>query len=189
MKEDPVPMGSDGLRRPATLTGMWSLEVNRPLQDVNTNKPAPRLVVRNPFRRARGRIIGEVVEPSPEPNKPNKRTHSAAVEDEDENEVRVVESEPEPSPSKRTHSAAFSAAEDEDEVEDDVPMAGRRQRLRHDEVMLLEEIVRERPARDVERPSRTKRKPNVKYVKRGMEGEKGQGLGRGRGWRKGKGRK
>lgn len=166
-------MGRDGIRRPATINGMWRLGLSRPLQVVNTN---------NPVHKGRGRIIREVVKPSPEPNK---RTHSAAVEDEDE--VLVVESEPEPepSPSKRTHSTAFSAAEDDDEDDDDVALAQRRQQLHCDEVMPLEEIVREKPSRVVERPSRAARGPNAKYVKRRAGGDKGAGKGR----RKGKGRK
>ena len=188
-------IGGDGFRRPATINGMWRLELNRgrPLQDINTNNPAPVQVVENPFRKGRRRIIGEVVEPAPEP-----------------------------STSKRTHSAAFSAAEDSDEDEDDVPMAQRlrhddvifgeeivrdraarvaertgrgvkglargttrgrvakdedvvpvAQGLRHDEVILGEEIIRERPARVAERAPRAERGPNFKYVRGRAGGEEG----------------
>lgn len=185
MMGEEMLMGWDGVCRPATINGMWRLELirDRSLQVVNINNLASAQVLEKPFRKGRGRIIGEVVEPPPEPSK---RTHSAAseaAEDEGEDEVLVAESSPEPSSNKRAHSAAFPAAEDEDE--DDVPMARRRQRLRHDAVILGEAIIRERPARVGERPSRAGREPSIKYVKRRGGGEKGPG----RGWRKTKGRK
>ena len=181
MIEELMPMGSDGIRRLATINGMWRLDLNRdrPLQDVHTNN----LAVKNPFRRRRGRIVGEVVEPSSKLSA-NKRTHSAAVEDEDENEVLVRKASLELSASKRTHSAAFSAAEEQYEDEDDVPMAQRRQRLRHEEVILGKKIVREKPAKVAKRSSRPGRGPSSKYVKRQAVAEKGPR----RGCRKGKGR-
>lgn len=169
-----MPMGSDGIRRLATINGMWRLDLNRdrPLQDVYTND----LAVKNPFRRGRGRIVGEVVEPSPK-RRARKKTQSAAVEDEDEvedeNGVLVGKSSLEPRASKRTYSAAFSAAEEEDEDEDDIPMAQRRYRLRHEEVILGKEIVRGRPAKVAEKASKPRRGPSSKYVKRRAATEKG----------------